>query len=51
MIQLLSGGTRGSPSRRVLLRRRRIGATFMRIENGQVPEDWDAWALDTLFMA
>ena len=27
------------------------GATFMRIENGKVAEDWDAWALHTLFAA
>ena len=25
------------------------GATFMRIEDGRVAEDWDAWALHTLF--
>jgi predicted ester cyclase len=27
------------------------GATFMRIEDGRVAEDWDAWALHTLFMS
>ncbi len=25
-----------------------VGATFFRIENGRVAEDWDSWALHTL---